>query len=1429
MAEPLNLNLVISQTDFVSSTRYLTALAFQNINTVISPGYLLRWETPSINTTGYTLSVAYMSGSGGTFVASVCSIFVAYNTTNLFSSTPTEYFLINTLNPLTTNITSNINGNSIKNQNTFSETATSVQVEFFPNFDTTNNYAPTNFEISAIAFDNKPYVRSLTATIIQDTGGSAGKVIAQGQTPFKWMFPTSNVWAYKTDGTPYISNTVEPISSINTLIFNLTADTYDFRTTNYTLCTTDIVATNNVLFNTDTYQVVYDTFPDIDLNVFINYENTKFSTYFYRLTSTLPLTASPDLFPNFIRLSSTDIDLITSLTGSSYSAWYTANNTQTKIQLLSTITQFNRSVPGVSSVQGYLSAYNLNNSFSDWYSPHILQYSLSCIFVPYFLEGDFIGAPKAYFKLPILSPVKYELLTDLSDTPGLRFYGEGHTETIFLSTQNIHSLATGTIWSVDNKIQNPQLSLLTSISVSITSQSNLDVRLPISLQITNNLFLSTGPTYYFDDTTGIKTTYPFYITTVDIFGNELPTNTKFKESIHILPYPPLNLEFIPGIESTVFLPANGSIVSYQASLRTSIDSNALLKCYGKYGLLWDWQSYTGCSTNPQSFTNKPSSWETTSCSGSFPKQWTLTDKLSTDLFNTNPVKCSTSNITWTISSTPSLEVESFFNQFTGPALDNENFCYDLSLRNMGGDILPGINNCNGLHYTTSTAENTNITLNVKQPVTCLISAEQLPPEYINDWLPREIIIDQTKSILSITSPVIKIYTPNRYVLTGTNVFFENLITNINAVASIFINFDNNKTLFLTGSDVKNSFNISYENVGSKTLLITVNTNYTDVPITTTFTDIVKVVAEYDDVSPTEYRSTNTPIELPWPNKPVFGSNDWVVEDNINNWFIKFQDNLNYLESRARIYPGTFTEYFGYFGVQPAPGPVSACTPWTWEDLDCFNTSLPYEVTWRDVLSAEDPFDQDGIFVQQECGTWQTSECSFSAINPTCYGLHDVNWSWRQRKKRSSLKPIKWKETKLNNVYQKRWYFEITDSQFLTVCNRSVWNVNIPGLNTYYDPIAYSFVQPRCIYYGIASQNNKLYIAQKNTIKLFDLNQTANFIDYEDTTDGVVRFSNIKNICLDSAGKIYILDNILSKVSVYTYKRETPGDDFKPFVEWGGFGTAASQYKFSFPNDIHIDQLDNVWVTDTGNNCVKHYSNTGTWLKTIVDDNLKQNTPLSTAVDSLNNVHILTKTDIRVYNYNGEYLFNYSYKEQSSAEPRRINTSYNREVIYLALDTQVLKYFRNGVFFGYIIEEKENVFNITSVYQDEFRNLLITTNDKILKYPDLMSIKRLKGILPTAYWSIEDILIHKEEYVQSWVYTKAFQRMWDNIEIFRNTLLFENTSVCKSYKPPLHGKDKMIIGQNEIVTSTVVNRVLSYLWDNLTSLLDYFDPNCKEPL
>jgi hypothetical protein len=109
----------------------------------------------------------------------------------------------------------------------------------------------------------------------------------------------------------------------------------------------------------------------------------------------------------------------------------------------------------------------------------------------------------------------------------------------------------------------------------------------------------------------------------------------------------------------------------------------------------------------------------------------------------------------------------------------------------------------------------------------------------------------------------------------------------------------------------------------------------------------------------------------------------------------------------------------------------------------------------------------------------------------------------------------------------------------------------------------------------------------------------------------------------------------------------------------------------------------------------------------------------------------------------------------------------------------------------------------------------------------MTTKNIKGNLPSDYRPLTDLLIHKDEYIQNWVYIKSFHRLWDNIEMFRHSLIFNENSICKKYIPPVYTKEQIVIGQNEIVSSSVINRNIRYLWENFATLLAYFDLKCVQ--
>lgn len=1355
----------------------------------------------------YTFEV---TGIGLSFDSAVGTALTSinYNTTFFYKDVSVfEYNPINTDNPLTQTLQTLRTGETFPPLSAVvSRSCSAVQLNFFTNY--SDQLLIHDFIISAVKFDNEPFIRSLTASIIQNPA-TVFKILPQQ--PITWLFDTSTVQAATTANLPYTRGTVLPLSSIGTLIFYLTAPTYDYKIQTAPLFTTQITLSAPTSQRQKNLSIVYDAFPDLDLQLFVNYERTNSNSYFYRLTAAEPYAVN-------INSESSSFQFNTQFRGTNYRGWYNLNNTSQELTGLtpSAVSTFNRQIPTVSSIRLQLSANTPFDSLTPWYTPHIFTRTLSARFIPQFLQTDIIGFPDSYFDT--INTVKYLNGTNYLESPGMFFYGEGHTGTIYLcstpqpsSVQYNWRFSNGTnLYSFTavniNTLQTQPGASLSSIAIRILTQPGDSFKIPIFLQLTNSNFTTSDPIYYYDDADGRLLTYPYCITTVDVNNNELLSNTRNRQSIIVKSYPEPRYKFTTNLPPVEVLLTNGTRKFYEANLQLLAGPEA---CYDKYGLTWKWSNFEQ-NNLLTSLVSKPSTWANMQCglsAGRYPKKWRFEGPLSAEIFSVDPLSCTPGSITWDLSSStgwPSIPLITTLTK------------YPFNLRAQDFGII---------RSTVSVYTPTDVAVYAKQSITCHISASNVPAN--NQWIPRTTTLTAISTSKVLTSPEIRLYTPNKYILTGTEVKFENFITQLPVISTIRIDYGNGVIDTYTGNSINSQFftTSGYNTLGFKTITVTVNTGFEQLPsVTTVLKNALFVNNQYDTVLPTEYQTDKEPISLPWPKQPQIGSNDWVNENNINSCFKKFYDNLEYLKTRGQTYKSTFDEFYGYLGV-PLPSAVNpaGCIAWTWEDLDPLNTSLPYNVTWKDVYFTGNEVSNGS---QVACGRWIQHVRNVNNQLPTCYGLHEIDWNWRSLKQANSLTLITWKNSKCDQEFSKKWYYEPGKVASFIICDEGNWNVNLPNLDRYYPVIANNYIQQRCIYNGIASKNNILYTAQKTQIKLLSSDYTASYFSARSTFDRVREFTDLKNICLDSSNKIFVLDGLQAQVAVFTYEPNGIGDNWQLFTNWGGFGGRGSNTKFFLPNDIHIDQLDNVWVTDTGNNCVKHFSNTGTWIQTITDSILLSSSIFSTAVDSQQKVHILTDKEIRVYTYQGEFEFSYSYKNYTTSNPKKINTSFNREILYIACESEVVKFFRNGVFAGNIVQISDNISNITSIYHDEFRNLLITTNDKILKYVDTMSLIRYIGALPTTYWPLSDLYIHQDEYVQNWVYTKAFQKLWDNIEIFKNSLVYSTTDKCKQYKPSLYGKEKMIVGQNEIVTSTVINRILGYLWENFYAIVEYFDPNCK---
>jgi hypothetical protein len=1253
----------------------------------------------------------------------------------------------------------------------------------------------SSIAINIVRVDNEPFVRSLTATLLDTTNSLSS--LANSTTDILWQFPEHITYAIDLSGNRYDQFTAKPASLYNTLIFYFSADTYDYRTTFYNLCTFNITCSSFPELGTtgqSSYTHYFDTFPNFDIDLFVNYENTKANTLFYRLTSTNPYIAVIELVGSSEFLNKTS--------GFHFTNLY-INDIEQPINEI--VTNFDITTPTLCTIRFELSATSSPFAYLSarrtWFSPHILTKSITAQFVPYFLtSANFIAYPNSYFK-----DYKTQISLNASNytlSPGLSFFGEGHTEIINLSAQSVNG-AENYIWTVNDNDYTITPTTSTTAFITVTSKPDFYPTLPISLRLTDSLFPSTAPIYYFNDNTGVITYYPHYISTVSIYGEELLTNNRYRQSIRVQPYTPLEYIFSTGAPDPIYLPIDGSKLGYTATFRIALSSpQELDECYDKYGLAWKWTNFENCSasTNPRSL----SSWSSVECSAAYPKKWRNEGVLSADLFLVSPIACTASNIIWNLSSN-NWSVTTTNNISSEPL---QQYFYTLNFNNFG--FVP---------FTVNEFQDSFITLSVQQSATCVINA----PPY--DWQPKTITLKEQETLTVPSRVKFTLFTPNKYYLTDTPIHFQNVSNNLEALTALYINFGENNTLYLTGNDIFSNFTVSYSSIGFKTIEAKGYLSNKQVPFTFELKDIVYVTDSYHDVVPEKYQIYETNLNLPWKSQPFIGANEIGVEDNFNACIKKFYDNLNYLESRSTVYTSNYTKLFGWLGPDIVIG-TDPCPTWTWGDLDCTagETQL---VTWADVFSA-DPlsFEETGYFAN--CGLWEQHYCKTAKGNPNCVEKYCTEWKWKLRKSINADEAITWKQTRRRKEYQKQWRYEPCEAFPLIICNDKNWNLDLPEFGNEYENIN-CVIQDSCSWRGAVSKNNILYAALKTQVRILSSDYTARYFDLQSTVDGITPFVNIQNLSIDDTGNIYVLDGDLARVTCLSYTFNTPRKNWRVLTTWGGFGGADAKKRFLNPRDIHVDQNNNVWVCDTGNNCIKQYTGAGTWLNTIKDTRFESNEILSLCVDSQKQLHVLLDNSIvYVYTYSGEYLFNYSIDTLNSA-PTRINTNNNREIIYCINGNQVSKYFRNGVFAGYVFQPAQCLNNINSIFHDEYCNILLTSNDKIVKALDLMKLSQFKTNLPNTYWEFEDIVINKEEYVQDWVYNRSLQRLWDNIEMFRNSLFYnKEQGYCQQYIPLKYKKEDIFIGQNEIVTSTVINRSLKYLWQNLLTLLDYFNNPCTTP-
>ena len=318
------------------------------------------------------------------------------------------------------------------------------------------------------------------------------------------------------------------------------------------------------------------------------------------------------------------------------------------------------------------------------------------------------------------------------------------------------------------------------------------------------------------------------------------------------------------------------------------------------------------------------------------------------------------------------------------------------------------------------------------------------------------------------------------------------------------------------------------------------------------------------------------------------------------------------------------------------------------------------------------------------------------------------------------------------------------------------------------------------------------------------------------------------MALSKESLLYVLDSEIPRVSVFNVR---PNDAILLSQHWGKLGSAANPYGFKNPKDLHITKDLEIIIVDTGNKCLKTYTSSGKHKNTFIDDRFQESPPLSVSTDSLGNFHILLEDKVLIYDANQTFVKEYLLPS-SVVEPKRISFSYNGEISYITHKNGIVKFFRNGMLYGHFInnlkcKNGEILTGFNDVLQDSTHNLYICVKDKVLKYADRMKFIENSSLNKELYWDLSEILINKNEYIQHTTYVKAFQKLWDNMELLRTSLTFVDEAQAKLIGKPAIKKEDLIIGQNELVVNSVINRLSTQLWTNLESLVSYITPKTVE--
>jgi hypothetical protein len=383
--------------------------------------------------------------------------------------------------------------------------------------------------------------------------------------------------------------------------------------------------------------------------------------------------------------------------------------------------------------------------------------------------------------------------------------------------------------------------------------------------------------------------------------------------------------------------------------------------------------------------------------------------------------------------------------------------------------------------------------------------------------------------------------------------------------------------------------------------------------------------------------------------------------------------------------------------------------------------------------------------------------------------------------------------------------------------------------------------------AISEVERHILVIDDTKIRAFSAGKIPMELTFENWSDVSPLIPNpvsIDSFTDDSGHYAYVADSLRNRVYKFNLDLSyVPQINIQLGI--GGLGSKDDPNKFNSPTDVTYSN-DYVYVLDYGNKCVKQYTSDLNWAHTFYTNDFESYEPESVIVHPDKNVsfvYILTNNN-RIYvfdQFSSDYFQIIEVFESNDASNTlKISFDESGEFIYVLTGKGIYKYSSTGIFVGNVDIPNSADLIYTDIQRSDFRSLLISTKNSILKIQDIVQMFSVGEGLEQKFWTRDQLKLNREEFSEDINYNRSLLRLVQNIKNYRDiidskfvivTEQLPSGTVSYYTLTPISTEDRPTfsdyienedigIAVNEFHIPQVLNREFKKIYDALDLLRNY---------